>query len=163
MNNKNHKNEFYLEKKENLITRNYSLIQKYKKSKINKYIVLISSIYILCLNLNKKIYENLNHIHIAMSLNDKYTYPIMVSITSILLNSNKNSFIQFHILKGDDVTIENQNKISSLKQLNHNANFSFHNVGNIFNGWIHEKKKITVAGFYRSIAGELNILSLLFL
>ena len=155
MNNKNKKNEFYLNKKENLITRNYSLIKKFKKSKIIKYIVLISSIHILCFNLSKNICENQNHIHIAMSLNDNYTYPIMVSITSILLNSNKNTFIQFHILKGNDVTIENQNKISSLKKLNYNTNFSFHNVGNIFNGWIHGKKKITVAGFYRSIAGEL--------
>ena len=165
MNNKNKKNEFYLNKKENLITRNYSLIKKFKKSKIIKYIVLISSIHILCFNLSKNICENQNHIHIAMSLNDNYTYPIMVSITSILLNSNKNTFIQFHILKGNDVTIENQNKISSLKKLNYNTNFSFHNVGNIFNGWIHGKKKITVAGFYRSIAGELikNVDKLIYL
>ena len=109
-----------MNKKENLITRNYSLIKKFKKSKIIKYIVLISSIHILCFNLSKNICENQNH-----------------------------------ILKGNDVTIENQNKISSLKKLNYNTNFSFHNVGNIFNGWIHGKKKITVAGFYRSIAGEL--------
>ena len=46
-----------------------------------------------------------------MSLNNNYTYPIMVSITSILLNSKKNTFIQFHILIGNDVEIENQNKI----------------------------------------------------
>ena len=90
-----------------------------------------------------------------MSLNNNYTYPIMVSITSILLNSNKNTFIQFHILIGNDVEIENQNKILSLKHINNNSDFSFYNVGNTFNGWIHGKKKITVAGFYRSIIGEL--------
>jgi lipopolysaccharide biosynthesis glycosyltransferase len=90
-----------------------------------------------------------------MSLNDNYIYIIMVSITSILLNSNNNTFIQFHLLIGNDVKIENQNKITSLKRLNHNSNFTFYNVGNIFNGWKHMRKGITVATFYRSIVGEL--------
>jgi len=100
-------------------------------------------------------YKDTNYINIAMSLNNNYTYPIMVSITSILLNSNKNTFIQFHILIGNDVENENQNKILSLKHINNNSNFSFYNVGKTFNGWIHGRKKITVAGFYRSIIGEL--------
>ena len=90
-----------------------------------------------------------------MSLNDNYTYPIMVSITSILLNSNKNTFINLHILIGNDVKIKNKKKISSLKRLNHQSSFSFHNVGNIFNGWIHRWRRITVAAFYRSIIAEL--------
>ena len=98
---------------------------------------------------------NLNHIHIAMSLNNNYTYPIMVSITSILLNSNKNTFIQFHLLIGNDVEIENQNKILSLNHINNNTNFTFYNVRNNFNGWIIGKEKVTVASFYRSILGEL--------
>ena len=67
-----------------------------------------------------------------MSLNNNYIYLIMVSITSILLNSNKNTFIQFHILIGNDVKIENKNNILSLKNLNNNTNFSFYNVGNNF-------------------------------
>ena len=90
-----------------------------------------------------------------MSLDNNYTYPIMVSIASILLNSNKNTFIQFHILIGNDVKKENQNKILSLKNINNNTNFSFYNVGNNFNGWIHGKKKLTVASFYRSMLAEL--------
>jgi lipopolysaccharide biosynthesis glycosyltransferase len=68
-----------------------------------------------------------------MSLNNNYTYPIMVSITSILLNSNKNTFNQFHILIGNDIEIQNKNKILSLKNINNNTNFSFYNVGNNFN------------------------------
>ena len=128
-------------------------MQNTKKSKVIllkfinlKYSILIIVFYILSLLRRKSIYKNLNHIHIAMSLNDNYIYPIMVSITSILVNSNKNTFIQFHILIGNDVKIKNQKKIFSLKRLNHNSNFSFHNVGNNFNYF---------ASFYRSIAAEL--------
>ena len=119
-----------------------------------KYFILIIFFSSIIFNYIYK-YKDRNYINIAMSLNNNYTYPIMVSITSILLNSNKNTFIQFHILIGNDVEIENQNKILSLKHINNNSDFSFYNVGNTFNGWIHGKKKITVAGFYRSIIGEL--------
>ena len=104
---------------------------------------------------NLNIYSKMNFIHIAMSLNNNYTYPIIVSITSILINSNKNTFINFHILIGNDVDFENKNKILSLKILKDNSNFTFHSVGDNFRGWIHGKKKLTVASFYRSILGEL--------
>ena len=141
---KNKKNELYNKEKYGFVTQNYI-----------KYIILVMIFYTIFFKRNYNIYENPIHIHIAMSLNNNYTYPIMASITSILLNSNKNTFIQFHILIGNDVKIENQNKILSLKNLKNNTNFSFLNVGNSFNGWIHGKKKLTVASFYRSILAEL--------
>jgi hypothetical protein len=101
MNDKNKRNKlFYLEKDE-LISQDYSLP---KISKFNiflytniKILLLIIVFYFLVFRRNYNTYENPSHIHIAMSLNNNYTYPIMVSITSILLNSNKNTFIQFHI------------------------------------------------------------------
>lgn len=151
MNNKKIKNEFFLKEKDKLIVQNLSL----KQFKFNKYIVIFIAFTILLFYRKKDFQDNLNNIHIAMSLNDNYTYPIMVSITSIILNSNKNTFIEFHILIGKDVKNENKKKITSLKRLNHNIKFSFHYVGNNFNGWIHGKKKLTVASFYRSIAAEL--------
>lgn len=161
MNNECIEKEVHLKEKIKLIRQNYSLIQKFNISKIkfNKYInikyaILIIGFYFLVFD-SKNINENSNHIHIALSLNDNYTYPIMVSITSILLNSNKSTFIQFHILIGNDVKNKNKKKIFSLKRLNKNSNFLFHHVGNNFNGWIHGKKKLTVASFYRSIAAEL--------
>ena len=86
---------------------------------------------------------------------NKYTYPLMVSITSTLLNSNKTTFIHFHILFGYDVEKNNIDKISSLKKLNINCNFNFYNVGDTFKGWRHSKPKMTVAAFYRMIAGNL--------
>ena len=159
MNNKKNKNGFFLEEKNKLIFQNYSLSQEYNKCKFKnknvKYAIIIILFFVLFLYRNKKFHYNLKKIHIAMSLNDNYTYPIMVSITSILLNSNKNTFIEFHILIGKDVKAKNKKKITSLKRLNHNIKFSFHHVGNNFKGWIHGKKKLTVASFYRSIAAEL--------
>ena len=157
MNNKRSKNEFFLKEKSKFISQNYSLSQEYNKFK-NKnvnYQIIIILFFIFFLYRNKIFHDNLNKIHIAMSLNDNYTYPIMVSITSILLNSNKNTYIEFHILIGKDVKAKNKKKIASLKRLNHNIKFSFHHVGNNFKGWIHGKKKLTVASFYRSIAAEL--------
>ena len=158
MNNKKSKNEFILIEKNKLISQNLSLPQecnKFKFKKNGKYAIIIILFIALFLYKNKKFHDNLNKIHIAMSLNDNYTYPIMVSITSILLNSNKNTFIEFHILIGKDVKAKSKKKITSLKRLNHNIKFSFHHIGNNFKGWIHGKKKLTVASFYRSISAEL--------
>lgn len=78
----------------------------------------------------------------------------MVSITSILINSNNNTFIYFHFLIGNDVDSNNINKIISLQKLNFNSKFTFYKIGNKFKGWIHPRKKLTVASFYRSILGE---------
>lgn len=117
-----------------------------------KYVIPIIFFFILLFN---RTYKNSDFINIAMTLDNNYTYPIMVSITSILSNLNKNTFIHFHLLIGNDFEIENQNKIMSLKNINNNSNFSFYNVGNIFNGWIHRRKRFTVVSFYRIIIGEL--------
>ena len=108
--------------------------------------------------------KNLNCIHISMSLTNNYTYPIMVSITSILINSNKTTFIYFHILIGDDVENNNKKKIHSLKRINTNCFFNFYNVGNNFKGFIHGRNR-TIAGFYRIILGKLipNINKIIYL
>jgi lipopolysaccharide biosynthesis glycosyltransferase len=159
MNRQNKKIQVYLKEKNRINIQNYTLKKELNKFiiKYSKYtcLVLIIVFYILVVNGNIKFNQSSNNIHIAMSLNDNYTYPIIVSITSIILNSNKSTFIQFHIFIGNDVKKENQKKISSLKRLNHKTKFSFHNIGNTFKGWIHGKKKITVAGFYRTFAAEL--------
>ena len=116
---------------------------KIKNFNYKKHFLIICFIYFYFF------YLQLNHIH------NEYTYPLMVSITSILLNSNKTTFIHFHILIGNDVEKNNIDKISSLKKLNINCNFNFYNVGDTFKGWRHGKPKLTVASFYRMISGNL--------
>lgn len=103
----------------------------------------------------KNIPKKFNHIHIAMSFNNNYTYIIMVSITSILLNAKISTFIHFHFLIGNDVELINIKKICSIKKLNSNTIFNFYRVGNTFKGWKHGKQKLTVASFYRMILGEI--------
>ena len=49
-------------------------------------------------------------IPIAMSLDDKYTYPTIVSITSILVNANSNTKYHFYILHPSRFTIQNKKK-----------------------------------------------------
>ena len=98
MNNIKIKNVFNLKEKEKLIDQNLSLKQiKFFKYKNVNYTVIIIVFLILFLRI-RNLDEKFNKINIAMSLNDNYTYPIMVSITSIILNSNKNTFIEFHII-----------------------------------------------------------------
>ena len=80
---------------------------------------------------------------------------LKLSITSILINSKNTTFIHFHFLIGNDIISDNINKIISLSKLNSNSKFKFHKIGNSFKGWIHGKKKLTVASFYRSILGEI--------
>ena len=48
-------------------------------------------------------YKFFNHIYIAMSLNNNYVFPIMVSITSILLNSKNSTYIHIMIDKTDEI------------------------------------------------------------
>lgn len=86
--------------------------------------------FIYCLLTTKiiKFHKKFNHIHIAMSLTNNYTYPIMVSITSILINSKNTTFINFHLLIGNDIKQDNLNKIKSLKKIKENTYFYFYNV-----------------------------------
>ena len=99
-----------------------------------------------------------------MSLTNNYTYPIMVSITSILINAKENTFINFHLLIGTDVKASNKRKIKSLKRINNKSNFFFYNVGRFFKGWIHGRRR-TVASFYRIILGNIlkNINKIIYL
>ena len=126
---------------------------------------LISLLSLLIIYFSYHYLFSLDNIHIAMSLNNNYTYPLMVSISSILINSNKNTFIHFHILIGNDVERINKHKILSLKNLNKNSFFNFYNVRNQFKGWKHGKQKLTVASFYRMILGKLikNINKIIYL
>ena len=90
-----------------------------------------------------------------MSLNNNYTYPIMVSLASIMLNSENTTFLNFHFLIGADVITDNINKISSLQKLNNNSNFFFYKVKNIFKSWKTDRKEMPEATFYRILLPDL--------
>jgi lipopolysaccharide biosynthesis glycosyltransferase len=89
-----------------------------------------------------------------MSLNNNYVFPIMVSITSILLNSKNSTYIHINLLISNDFEKINIYKIISLKKLKFYTHFKFHKVGNKFKNWKHGRN-IPVPAFYRSILGEI--------
>ena len=93
--------------------------------------------------------ENKNNIHICVSFNDKYVYPVLVGITMALINCNiNNTFITYHILCAPDVT---NKTLSILKSLIYkyysNLEMIFYDMNNSFMN----KKHIifSQAAFYR--------------
>lgn len=59
----------------------------------------------------------MNNIPIAFSLNEKYVYPLIVVLTSILYNSNPDNFFTFYLLLSPDIQEDSLNKISNLKKI----------------------------------------------
>ena len=157
----------------NLFIFNYNSFYSNKKSRKRFYSIetYLKIIMILFFVISYFIFQfndiskSIKYIHIAMSFNNNYTYIIMVSITSILINSNNTTLLYLHFLIGNDVKTNNIKKILSLRKLNLNSKFQFHKIGNTFKGWIHGRKKLTVASFYRSFIGELlkNINKIIYL
>ena len=82
----------------------------------------------------KNFKKNKNNIHICMSFNDRYVYQILVSITTVLINLDKNNtFITYHILCNPDVK---NTTLSILKSLVYkyysNLEMIFYDMGNNF-------------------------------
>ena len=55
-------------------------------------------------------------IPIAMALDDGYTYPTIVAITSAMKNANKNTHYDFYIMHPSEFSSENKDKILSLQK-----------------------------------------------
>ena len=101
---------------------------------LNSYLEQIS---ILNHTYNKnynKLKKNKVNVHICISLNNKYIIPILVSMESVLTNSDKkNTFLTYHILCAPDVTENTLTKLKSLmKRYSLNLEIIFYGMGNIF-------------------------------
>jgi lipopolysaccharide biosynthesis glycosyltransferase len=75
-----------------------------------------------------------NNIHICVSLNNNYIYPLLVSMESVLINSDKNkTFITYHILCTPDITANTSLIIKSLmRRYSTNLELILYNMGNCF-------------------------------
>ena len=82
----------------------------------------------------KKLKKNKVNVHICISLNNKYIIPILVSMESVLTNSDKkNTFLTYHILCAPDVTENTLTKLKSLmKRYSLNLEMVFYGMGDIF-------------------------------
>ena len=122
----------------------------YEKKKIAIIFIFIF-IYLKYLLKNNKALKSIN---IAYSLNNNYIYPVMVSITSILINSKNNTFIQFHLLITNNFKLIHIRKFLSLKKVKSNCKFRFYKIEKHFKGWIHGRNK-TISAFFRIFLGEI--------
>ena len=75
-----------------------------------------------------------NNIHLCASLNDRYVYPLLVSIESVLINCDKqNSYIAYYILCAPEVREITLIKLQSLVyKYPLNLEIIFYNMGNNF-------------------------------
>lgn len=81
-----------------------------------------------------KLKKRKTNIHITVSLNNRYIYPQLVSIESVLINCNKHkTFLTYHILCAPDVTENTLTKLKSLmKRYSLNLEMVFYGMGDIF-------------------------------
>ena len=89
----------------------------YKKSRIFKKKTIIILLFIIsCLTYLRIIRNEIHNIPIAFSLNNKYVYPLIVLLTSILYNSSSSTFYIFYLLLSPDLEEINIKKIMMLRK-----------------------------------------------
>ena len=92
-----------------------------------------------------------NRIHIIMNMNNKYIYPTIVSMNSVLKNSNVNkTTIVYHILCPEDLNRRNLNKLKSFLSIYPlNLEMIFYNMGNLFHNF--KNNRFSEVTFYRLV------------
>ena len=96
-----------------------------------------------------KLKRNKNNIHICMSFNNRYLYQILVSITMVLENCDKNNtFVTYHILCNPDVK---NTTLSILKSLIYkyysNLEMIFYDMGDNFKN--RNDLRLSQSAYYR--------------
>ena len=108
---------------------------KYKQDPfLNQYleqISLLSHVYNINIENLKK--DKIN-IHISMAFNNKYLYPVLIGIVSVLTNNNNNkTFVTYHLLCNPDVKEITISKIKSLmNKYSSNLEIIFYGMGTNF-------------------------------
>ena len=127
---------------------------KLKYSKDPKYNPFLEKITIIVHIYNEKyiyIKNRKNNIHICVSLNNKYLYPMLVSIESVLMNCNKiNTFIIYHVLCHPDLTEDNLSILKSLmNKYSLNLEMIFYNMSNSFTN--RDSERYSPATYYKML------------
>ena len=126
----------------------YKMKRRFIKDSILKhYIKQISILKHVYNKNNKLIKKKKNNIHICASLNDRYVFPLLVSIESVLINCDKkNTYITYYILCAPDLKEITLFKLKSLVyKYPLNLEMIFYNMGNNF-----------INNFLRIYAGRLS-------
>ena len=141
------------ERKDNLTLEEFSITK----------IPLILFLFIVFIKVNKQIKNNTgkkeiknininisNYINIAVNFDNKYIYPCITFLTSLLDNRADSTFYIIHILTGTNLRNDTYYKISSVieKFGKKYCNVSFYNMGDQFKGAT-AGKYISTAAYYR--------------
>lgn len=128
----------------------YKLNENYKKDIVLK--PFLKEISIISHDYTRELKLNNNKIHIISNTNDKYIYSSIVSINSILRNSNNNkTTIVYHILCPEDIRRRNINKLKSFLFIYPtNLEMIFYNMGNLFNRF--KNNRFSQVAFYRLLS-----------
>ena len=98
-------------------------------------------------------------IPIAMGLDDGYTYPTIVAITSIMENSYKKTKYDYYLMIPPDFSDQNKKKIKSLEEKYNRCSIKFINMTNNFifkNATISRKYyRMTTPCYYRLVLSDL--------
>ena len=133
------------------------LTKKYKKRKniqyLDKNIIFKNTIKGLIIFLNLKILRNnpkTNYMHLALNIDNKYIYPCIVYLTSLLLNRADSTFYIFHILAGNNIRNDAFKKVNEtiIRLGKKHSNVSFYNMGDQFRSAT-AGSIITTAAYYR--------------
>ena len=126
-------NKKKVNKSEQIKKRNLRLLKTKKKQipSLNKKLVIITTLLIVSFLLifNKYKRTQKHNIPIAFSLNSKYCYPLIVSLTSILFNAAPSTFYTFYLLLSPDLEEFQTQKILSLKKKYPNCKFKLIHMG----------------------------------
>ena len=120
-----------------------------KNTFLNSFLKEIS---LLSYDCGSQLKNNNNLIHIITNMNNKYIYPSLVSINSVLRNSNKNkTTIVYHVLCPKNFRKKYFNKLKSLlKVYPSNLEMIFYNMGNLFDKY--KRNRFSEVTFYRLLS-----------
>ena len=119
-------------------------------------VVVLLSIYFANNKKGKEEYKKYkNSIHLSLNLDDKYIYPCIVFLTSLLDNRADSTFYMIHILGNNKLSDYSKKKIDKLieKFGNHSANVIYYNLEGYFKNatvW-----HIPVATYYKILLPSL--------
>ncbi len=112
-------------------------------------IIMIFSLMITAsINYQKVSADDQNTIPIAMSLDDNYTYPTIVAMTSILENAKEETKYDFYMLVPGEFRKSNREKIMKLKDRYKNCEINIINMRKKFKE-LNSDYRITTPAYYR--------------
>ncbi len=122
-----------------------SIVSKFKDKKI---IIAGLSILVLVFSFLAFKFLKKNHIPIAMALDDGYTYPTIVSITSMMENKNRNTVYDFYVMHPGEFSDESKGKLKSLENKYSGCNINLIDMSDKYKN-AYDKGHITTPTYYR--------------